>query len=141
MQRAVRSRWIVAIALLALVVACEATPTRTTIGVGGGGGNTNTAASLVIVSGNNQSGTVGAALTDSIVVRVLDLSSRDVPGATVTFTVLSGGGNVSPVSVTTDTTGLARARFALGSTPGTNTVQVSVSGTSIPSVIFSATAQ
>ncbi|MDQ6885773.1 MAG: hypothetical protein M3068_00625 [Gemmatimonadota bacterium] len=140
MQRTVRFRWTVAIALLAGVVACEATPTRTTIGVGGGG-NPNTAASLVIVSGNNQSGTVGAALTDSIVVRVLDLSSLPVPGATVTFTVLSGGGNVSPVSVTTDTTGLARARFALGSTPGTNTVQVSVSGTSIPSVIFSANAQ
>ncbi|MGI8498093.1 MAG: hypothetical protein ACR2OG_10995 [Gemmatimonadaceae bacterium] len=140
MRRAVRSRWIVAIAMLALV-ACEATPTRTTIGVGGNGGNQNTAASLVIVSGNNQTGSVGAALTDSIVVRVLNLANQPVAGATVTFTVLSGGGNVSPVSVSTDSSGVARARFALGNTPGTNTVQVSVSGTSIPSVIFSATGQ
>jgi len=62
-------------------------------------------AGLLKVSGDNQGGPAGAALADSIVVRVVDGDGNGVPGRAVAFAIAGGGGSVSPTSVTSDANG------------------------------------
>ena len=93
---------------------------------------------LVRVSGTGQSGAVGAQLSSDFVVRVEDRNGRALNNESVTFAVTAGGGRVSATSVLTNSSGEARTRLTLGSSPGTNTVEARVSGVS--SVTFSATA-
>ena len=52
-----------------------------------------------------------------------------MPGATVTFAVTSGGGNVTGATQTTNSAGIATVGgWTLGSIPGTNTLTATVSG-------------
>ena len=90
-----------------------------------------------IVSGNGQTGQVGQRLGADLVVLVLDALDNPISGATVAWQVRSGGGSVDPASSTTDGNGQASARWTLGSAPGTNTLEASVSGAA--SVAFQAT--
>lgn len=96
------------------------------------------AAGVRIVSGNEQTAAVGAQLLADFVIEVLDAGSNPVAGAPVVWTVTRGGGSVSQGSNTTDAAGRAATRLTLGTVPGTNTVQASVSG--VGSVTFTATA-
>ncbi|HET7602275.1 MAG TPA: Ig-like domain-containing protein, partial [Gemmatimonadales bacterium] len=102
-----------------------------------------TAASITATRGNNQSGTVGAALADSLQVRVLDKAGRPVPSQPVAWTVVAGGGSVVPASSTTDGNGYAGASWTLGSGAGTQQVRAKPNGNGAPDnlqAIFSATA-
>ena len=94
---------------------------------------------IVKVSGDSpvQTGEPGAQLSSAFVVRVEDSSNNPIPQQTVTFQVTGGGGSLSSTSVTTDSSGEARATLTLGSSAGTNTVEASVSG--VPAVTFTAT--
>lgn len=98
------------------------------------------AVQLVKRSGDGQVGPKTAALTDSIVVKTIDRYGNAVPGVTVTFTVSSGGGSVSPGTDTADATGDARTSWTLGDSAGTQTVTVRVSGAQGSSITFSAVA-
>jgi|GEM_PF-1187038 len=93
-------------------------------------------AALQLTSGNSQVAPAGFALTDSIVVRLVDGNGNGVPGRVTTFAVASGGGSVLPTGVTTDANGYAFTRWTLGPTVGLNTVTASATGFS---VLFSAT--
>ena len=95
------------------------------------------AATLEVVSGNNQSGETDQLLTNPLIVRVLDQNSAVLSGVTVSFTV-SPSGVLNPTSDTTDSDGEASTVLQLGSTVDTYTVTASVSGLS--SVTFTATA-
>ncbi len=86
---------------------------------------------LVKVSGDNQAGSVGTALTDSLVVRLLDGTGNGVPGRNVTFAVATGGGTTSPTSATTDTSGRAATRWTLGPSAGSNSLIATSSGFSV----------
>ncbi len=97
-----------------------------------------TAAGVRIVSGNDQSGPAGQALPADLVVGVADADGNPVSGATVQWRVLTGGGTVEPSSSTTGADGQARARWTLGGTAGTNTLEASVAD--VGSVTFEATA-
>jgi hypothetical protein len=102
-----------------------------------------TAASITATRGNNQGGTVGAALADSLQVRVLDKAGRPVPSQPVAWTVVAGGGSVAPASSTTDGNGYAGASWTLGSGAGTQQVRAKPNGNGAPDnlqAIFSATA-
>jgi hypothetical protein len=96
------------------------------------------------VSGDNQTGTAGNALSNPFVVQVKDASGNPQSGATVDFTVTAGGGSVSAASVTTGSNGQATTVLTLGTAPPgtvvpiTNTVTATVAG--IGSVTFTATA-
>lgn len=79
--------------------------------------------SLVIVSGDNQNGTVGSSLPDSLVVRVADQYGNAVAGHQVSFSATSGGGGVSPAGVATGANGQAATQWTLGATPGAQTAQ------------------
>ncbi len=91
-------------------------------------GPVSPAASLVLVSGNNQTGAAGQPLANAFTVKVLDSSGNPVSGVSVTFSVTAGGGTLSASSVLTDNQGLASTVLTLGSSAGTNTV-VASSGT------------
>ena len=83
---------------------------------------------LEIISGVDQEGLPGDALEKPFVVEVRDQTDKPLPGVEVTFTVTAGGGTVQPDVATTDENGRAESTLTLGSTPGTNTVRVSVEG-------------
>ena len=81
-----------------------------------------------IVSGNNQQGLPGEALASPFVVEIQDYIGAAFEGVPVTFTVDSGGGTLSVKSAATDSNGQAESILTLGPEPGTNTVEVSVTG-------------
>ncbi len=97
-----------------------------TSGCGGGSGGSQTttppatAASLNIVSGNNQSFTVGKAVPMPLVVRVGDQTGRALAGAIVTWTVTSGGGTIDHASTSSGSDGTASVRWKLGTQAGPN---------------------
>ncbi|MBU7587107.1 MAG: DUF4082 domain-containing protein [Nostoc sp. TH1S01] len=98
--------------------------------------------SLVKVSGDNQTGTVGSTLPTPLVVQVKDGSGNPQPGVTVNFAVTSGGGSVSPTSVITDANGQANTILTLGSIPsGPNSAtQVEATASGIGNAYFTAQA-
>jgi hypothetical protein len=94
-------------------------------------------ATLVIVSGDNQTGPVGSALADSLVVRVVDPLNNPVAGVEVRWSA-AGGGSIAPETAVSDGNGLAAAQRVLGTTAGTQTSQAA-SG-ALASVSFTHTA-
>ena len=97
--------------------------------------DTRTPTTLEIVSGNNQQGALGVALTNPFVVEVKDQHSEVFEGIPVTFTVTEGDGVLSSQTAQTDADGRAQTTLIFGSEQGLNTVSVNVEGISEP-VIF-----
>ncbi len=89
---------------------------------------------IEIVSGDDQSGAAGAELIDDLVAVVRDPQGIGVAGVDVTFQPSEG--TLDNTVVTTDASGVARARWTLGPTVGSQTV--TASATSLTPVIFSA---
>jgi protocatechuate 3,4-dioxygenase beta subunit len=89
--------------------------------------------------GDNQSAAVGTQLPQALAVQVTDSLGNPVPNATVSFSVTSGGGGVSPLSAFTDASGNASTRWTIGTS---TTVQQRVTASSAPATaaVFSATA-
>ena len=81
-----------------------------------------------IVSGNDQQGLPGAALEKPLIVEVQDERGDAFEEVPITFTVTNGGGTLSVTSATTDSNGRAESILMLGPNPGTNTVEVGVTG-------------
>ena len=101
------------------------------------------AAKIAIVKGDGQGAPVGAALPDSLVVRVTDSNDRPVQGQTVAFAVTEGGGTLAPPSAATNADGVAGARWTLGPAAGAQTATATATGGGAPpnvSVAFKATA-
>jgi hypothetical protein len=81
---------------------------------------------LEVVQGQNQQAAVGFQVADPPGVRLTTQEGSPVPGETVTFSVIEGGGSVIPEQVTTDTQGRAMLdSWTLGGEPGWNRIQVS----------------
>ena len=75
-------------------------------------------ANIEVMSGNGQSGRVGATLAESLVVKVTDTRDRPVAGANVVIDFTAGGAGASPATVSTDADGRAASRLVLGTIPG-----------------------
>ena len=87
------------------------------------------AAQVVVTAGDNQSAVAGAAVATPPSVTVQDTNGNGVAGVAVTFTVASGGGSVTGGSQTSDADGIATVgSWTLGTTAGTNTLDVSAEG-------------
>ena len=84
----------------------------------GGNNGTPTPTTLVVVSGNNQTGTVGQALAAAILVQVNDQSGSPMANRAVAFAVTQGGGQLGSASVTTGSDGRASTTWTLGTTAG-----------------------
>ena len=87
---------------------------------------------LVKISGDNQQGVSGEALTNPFVVEVRNKNGVGLAGFPVRFTVTAGDGKLSGrfsvENATTDANGRAQSTLTLGDLPGTNTVEASFAG-------------
>jgi hypothetical protein len=93
------------------------------------------AASIVSVSGDNQSGPAGSQLPQALVVKVTDNLGNPVSGVAVTFDDAGAGGAFSNGNVvTTDSTGTASELYTLPATAGAVSITASVAGVSNPAL-------
>src|SRR5581483_8792094 len=85
-----------------------------------------------LISGNNQTGNIGAVLSTPLVVGLFDAAGSPVPNQTVLFRVTENNGTVNAggppepsMAATTDAQGHAQARWTLGMRAGAggNTVE------------------
>jgi hypothetical protein len=88
-------------------------------------------AELQVAGGNNQNGTIGEALLDPLVVRVLDRFGDPVGGVTVTWSAETGG-SVNPATSVTSADGYARTQRVLGAAVGTYITRAEVTGVEDP---------
>lgn len=95
---------------------------------------------LALDSGDGQTGSVGSALPESLVVKVTDGFGNPVSGVAVQWSVLSGGGSISPETSTSGDDGRAAAERVLGPGAGPQTAQASASGFGGSPVTFTHTA-
>ena len=84
------------------------------------------AVSVAIRGGDRQSGTVGKALAQPIVVRALDRHGNAVAGASIAVTAAAG--RAADTLITTDSAGLGRIQWTLGQTAGSQRLAVRVAG-------------
>lgn len=118
------------------LAACGSDDTTDPVGNGGGGGgggngggdNGAEPAAIVVASGDNQSAKTERPLPQPLVVDVTDADGIAVSGATVSWSVASGPGTISPTTASTDAQGQASATFTGGTQVGTSTVRATVSG-------------
>lgn len=96
---------------------------------------------IVLLSGNGQTGTVGANLGSQLKIKVLNSGNLPVENAEVTFSVSTGGGTiVTPQPVYTDNAGEASVTVQLGNVAGTNTNSflASITTGTVTQVVFQA---
>jgi adhesin/invasin len=101
------------------------------------------AATVTALAGNNQTAAAGAAVPIAPSVRVADAFGNLAPGVTVTFSALSGGGQVTTGVRTTNAQGVATVgSWILGPAAGVQTLaaRVEESGVANNPVVFTATA-
>jgi hypothetical protein len=94
---------------------------------------------LALVSGDNQSASVGAQLPAPLRVKVTDANGNPVENVGVTWTANTGG-SVSATSTGTDAQGIAEVTRTLGILPGTYTTTAAVDGLTGSPVTFTSTA-
>lgn len=80
------------------------------------------AAACTKVSGDGQSGGVGQALAQDLVVQVNDRLGNAIAGASVSFAVSTDGGSVAPTSGSTAANGQLATTWTLGTVAGAHTV-------------------
>lgn len=88
------------------------------------------AAALVAVTGNGQTGIIGARLDSALVVRVSDAKGNAVAGATVDW-VAASGVLTTAAQTTSGADGTTSARLQLPTTPGSVAVRATLHGTTI----------
>lgn len=87
------------------------------------------AASVVPVSGSNQTETIGKPLPQPLVARVNDAFGNPVAAQTVTFAVILGGGSLTGATQVSDAQGrVTLGGWTLGLLPGFQTVEARVPG-------------
>ena len=113
-----RARAFAAVALmLGTVTACGDDPAAPPV-----------AAAVVAVGDVAITGVAGSDASAPLVVRVNDSNGSPVANAVVTFSVLAGGGTVTPALDTTDSQGRAQTTWRLGGTAGEQRAQAQVAG-------------
>jgi adhesin/invasin len=98
------------------------------------------ASAIQAVSGDGQTGQVGSALGQPLVVKVADQFGNPIPGVTVSWSI-TGGGSVSESSTQTGQDGLTSVTRVLGGAAGPQTTKATAEAlTGSPSVTFTHTA-
>ena len=135
-RKVVTTGTVATLALLAILGGCgEATSGPTSVKP------EDFASSLRLLSGNQQTGSVGAALAEVLTVKVVDAGGQPVAGATVLWQVRDGGGTINPPASTSSVSGLASVTWTLGTTLGANKAVAILQGSYVrDSVVFTATA-
>lgn len=126
------------VAMAVMAMACN--PDSATTGPSGLNSR-DFASNLRLVAGDQQLGALGAALTQPLVVRVVDAGGQPVQGATVTFSVRQGGGSVNPAANISGADGTVTATWTLGTSLGPNRAVALLSNQFLlDSAVFTATA-
>lgn len=98
-------------------------------------------AQATVAAGNNQTASRGTTVAVAPRVLVRDAFGNAVSGVSVQFTVTTGGGSSTGATQTTDAGGGASVgSWTLGALSGPNTLTATFPGTSLPAVVFTATA-
>lgn len=71
-----------------------------------------------VIRGGDQRGTVAVPLPDTVVVRIADAAGTPASGVQLRWTVLEGGGMIARRATMTDSAGLARQAWTLGTSAG-----------------------
>jgi hypothetical protein len=98
------------------------------------------ASQILTVSGDAQSGTAGASLTDSIVLRVAASDGIGVAGKEVVFAITTGAGSLTALRDTSDADGLVSTKWTLGAPLGAQSVTATVTGVASATRVLTATA-
>ena len=93
--------------------------------------NAGPAASLTLVSGGKQRGTVGTTLPAAVVVAVKDPHGNPMSGVSVNFTTGTFGGTFSPASVPTNLVGQASSFYTLPTKASMLTLGANITGFSV----------
>ncbi|HEU4700791.1 MAG TPA: Ig-like domain-containing protein [Gemmatimonadales bacterium] len=95
-----------------------------------------TPATIVVVSGDEQTGTAGSRLPQPLVVEVRDAQGRPVPGVSVGFRFAhsAAGAALSPGSAQTSATGRAATRVDLPDLAGSQIVEAYLTGAGMPAL-------
>jgi hypothetical protein len=101
------------------------------------GTDTSQPSTMAVVSGDTQTAPINTALTDSLMVVVVGSFYEPIENEPVTWTVVSGGGSVTPATSQTNQNGLAWTWYTAGSTAGAVKIQAKVSN--LAPVFFDAT--
>ena len=96
------------------------------------------ASSLQKISGDSQSATVGSALANPNIAKLVDSSGYGVPLTSLTWTVMSGGGSVIG-DATTDEEGYIQANWTVGTSAGVDNNSLRVGKFSGSTLQFSTT--
>ncbi|MBI1967609.1 MAG: Ig-like domain-containing protein [Gemmatimonadetes bacterium] len=83
---------------------------------------------LLLISGDAQTGGFGATLPQPLVVVVIGSDGNPFAGATVAWTVTSGVASLNPTTSQSDLNGRAQTTVTLGTTTGTVTITATVAG-------------
>jgi len=94
-------------------------------------------ATLAVVQGAGQTAQAGLALPTPIILRALDATGAAVSGATVSLSVATGGGVVTPASDTTDALGEFTSKWTLG--PGDTAQEILAATAGVTAVSITAT--
>jgi adhesin/invasin len=97
------------------------------------------AKTIALNGGDAQTDTVGKTLPVAYTVLVTDRLGNPVPSITVTWAVVTGGGSITPSSITNGS-GIAAATRVLGGATGSQTATATVAGLTGSPVTFTATA-
>lgn len=103
-----------------------------------GAGN---AVSIASAGGDNQIGTTGSALANTLKVKVADQFGNGTSGVSVAWQSTSDSASVSPTSAMSDAAGIAQTVVTLGDTAGPVTITATKAGLTGSPVTFHATAQ
>jgi uncharacterized protein YhjY with autotransporter beta-barrel domain len=95
--------------------------------------DSRTASAVTIISGGNQSGRLGQALPEPLVVRVVDDTGAPVSGVVVRWAVTRGNATLNPTSSTTGADGRASTTVTLNSV---GTIEVTATAGTLPPVTF-----
>lgn len=99
------------------------------------------ATTIEVFSGNGQTAAPGAPLSAPLVVQVTDGDGDPVSGVVVSWAVLTGGGNISPFTSTSNAAGTASAQLTLGPGEGEQQAQATATGLDGSPVVFTAVAE
>jgi len=84
------------------------------------------AASVVVLSGNDQTADPEDVLPDTVRFKVLDADGHIMPGTALSLSVPIGGGKVPALTITTDSTGVARTIWTMGASGGVQQLEARV---------------
>ncbi|MCX5764790.1 MAG: Ig-like domain-containing protein [Gemmatimonadetes bacterium] len=96
------------------------------------------ATTVTKLAGDFLGAVAGTAVNDSLAVRVTDRYGNPSPSASVTWTVTAGGGTIAPATGVTNASGIARARWTVG-TRTDSTQRATVKADTLAPVSWSAT--